>query len=356
MTNSDLPPLHSTAHSSGLGRRRGACSLALVAATLLSPLAVKAGITYGRDQIPPGTTAPADYTGPVCTPGCTPSQTCTTLYDHTNPAISTNLCLNKAYPFTFKGDWQPAGHNYSVGDVVNAPVSGMAYVFVDVTASTTTSSFLEVHPPLTDTNSWRPFVDSLGLSGGAGSAGPAGPQGPAGTNGVDGAPGAPGATGPVGPQGLQGATGVQGAMGLPGVQGAMGLTGAQGNTGPQGVAGPKGDTGPIGPQGVAGAKGDTGPMGPQGVAGPKGDTGPMGSQGATGAQGPQGVQGAMGLTGAQGNTGPQGVGLFPGATILVREGVTVPAGFTCTGKKTRVRFDGESDDAPSPRFLLCTKN
>jgi len=284
MTNSYLSAFRTLALSSSPELRLSTCALAIVFATLLLPLAARAGITYGRDQIPPGTTAPADYTGPVCTPGCKPSQTCTTLYDRTNPAISTNLCLNKAYPFTFKGDWQPSGRNYSVGDVVNDPVSGMAYIFVDVTASTTTSSFLEVHPPLTDTNSWLPFVDSLGLSGGAGSAGPAGPQGPAGTNGVNGAPGAPGAPGPVGPQGMQGATGAQGAMGLPG------------------------------------------------------------------------VQGAMGLTGTQGNTGPQGVGLFPGATIFVREGVTVPAGFTCAGKMTRVRFDGESVDAPSPRFLLCTKN
>jgi hypothetical protein len=296
MTNSNLSAFRTAAPSSSLELRRGTCALAIVFATLLLPLAASAGITYGRDQIPPGTTAPADYTGPVCTPGCTPSQTCTTLYDHTNPAISTNLCLNKAYPFIFKGDWQPSGHNYSVGDVVNAPVSGMAYIFVDVTASTTTTSFLEVHPPLTDTNSWLPFVDSLGLSGGAGSAGPAGPTGatgPAGPKGDKGDTGPMGPQGPVGATGAQGPQGVQGAIGLPGVQGAIGLTG------PQGIVGPKGDTGPIGP------------VGPQGIQGP---------------------QGALGLMGPIGPQGVSGLSLLPSGFIIeILRGASPPAGFTLIG-------------------------
>ena len=264
----------------------GAVAFSLLAAALLASPA-EAGITFGRDYL----TATTAASGPICSPGCLQSQKCTTLYESRDSTTGTNLCLNNSYAFVFAGDWQPSGRNYQVGEVVNDPVTGKAYVFVDVTVSTTLTNFLQVHPPLSDTNSWQPFsglVPEL-----AGSPGPQGPMGPAGPPGAPGAPGAPG---------------VNGINGAPGAPGAMGATGAPGATGATGAQGLKGDTGATGPQGLTGA---TGPQGP------KGDTG---ATGAAGAQGAMGLQGVSGLS------------VLPSGFIVeMLHGSTPPAGFTLIG-------------------------
>ena len=329
-----------------LPRWRGCLAvLALLVAGLLAPPA-QAGITFGRDQLN-GASTPADFTGPVCTPGCLLSQTCTTLSD-SNTGVATNLCLNKAYPFVYVGNWQPNGRNYQVGNVVSNPVTGEAYVFVDVTVSTQFSNILQVHPLLSDTNSWQLFS---GL--------------------VSDLPRAPGTQGPAGPAGPQGPAGVAGANGTNGLNGLNGAPGAVGPVGPQGAKGDKGDTGPMGPQGAAGSAGSPGAAGlpgAQGSMGLPGAQGSMGLPGAMGATGPQGVQGPKGDTGPAGPagaTGASGVGLFPGATILVPQGVTVPAGFSCAAQKVRFRHDDESDvdhhrevaaDDATRWFRLCSKN
>jgi hypothetical protein len=87
-----------------------------------------------------------------------------------------------------------------------------------------------------------------------------------------------------------------------------------------------------------------------------------GSPGIAGPQGPKGDTGPMGLTGPAGAAGSD---LFSGATIILSDGVTVPAGFTCLGQKVRFRHDDEgdadhhksvSDDDATRWFRLCTKN
>jgi hypothetical protein len=190
---------------SSLPRWRGRiAALSLLVSGLLTPPA-EAGITFGRDQLNGSTTV--DFTGPVCTPGCTLSQTCTTLGDY-NTGVTTNLCLNKTYPFSYVGDWQPQGRNYQVGNVVSNPVTGEAYVFVDVSVSTQFSNVLRDHPLLSDTNSWQLFSGLVSdLPGASGTQGPAGPQGPSGVA---------GANGDTGPAGQAGATGASGAGLFPG--------------------------------------------------------------------------------------------------------------------------------------------
>ena len=74
----------------------------------------------------------------------------------------------------------------------------------------------------------------------------------------------------------------------------------------------------------------------------------------------------MGLpVGPTGATGATGVGLFPGATILVPQGVTVPAGFTCAAQAVRFRHADKSgvdhqrdtaDDDATRWYRLCSKN
>lgn len=233
--------------SSPLWLSRSTGWLALWLAALAS-MPATAGINFGRDVLNPS--LPADYQGPVCTPGCSTSQTCTALYDKVT-SVQTNLCLNNSYPFNFVGNWQPSGHLYHVGDVVTDPATGQTYVFVDVSVSTVVTTNLEPHPPLTDTNSWVPFVNLV-------------------TDGT-GLPGLPGPQGPAGPQGSQGPAGSQG---VPGLQGPVGAIGPAGPSGPTGLPGPKGDIGPAGPIGMAG------------LQGPKGDTGPAGPAGAQGLGGP----------------------------------------------------------------------
>jgi hypothetical protein len=99
-----------------------------------------------------------------------------------------------------------------------------------------------------------------------------------------------------------------------------------------------------------GLPGSAGIAGPQG---PKGDTGPMG------------LTGPAGAAGAPGTPGAAGGGLFSGATIIVPDGVTVPAGFSCLAQKVRFRHDDEADadhhkavgdDDATRWFRLCTKN
>jgi hypothetical protein len=149
------------------------------------------------------------------------------------------------------------------------------------------------------------------------------------TSAPSGAAGATGATGPTGPTGANGATGATGA------QGPTGTNGTNGATGPTGAQGPTGDTGPMGPAGAVG------PAGVQGLTGPKGDTGPAGPPGSSDG------------------------GLFPGAMVLVPNGVTVPAGFTCAPTLVRFRHDDESDidhhrevidDDANRWYRLCAKN
>lgn len=225
---------------------RGGVAFVALALTLASAPAT-AGITFGRDNLGGATTA-VDFTGPVCTPGCLASQTCTTLYDATSAPL--NLCLNKSYPFSFLGSWQAQGRQYHVGDVVTNPdpnSTGEAYIFIDVSASTVFSNFVTIHPPLTDSQSWARFSGLV--SDLAGAQGPPGPKGD---------------TGPVGPVGATGPAGLNGQVGLKGDTGPLGPVGPAGPTGMTGAPGPKGDTGP------AGAIGATGPIGPYGAAGPAG--------------------------------------------------------------------------------------
>jgi Collagen triple helix repeat (20 copies) len=333
------------AHSNCPQPAGAAIAFALLLALPLA-LPAEAGIQYGRDDWSNATSTPVTDCG---SPGCSPSQICSPLFDQTNPdAPAIPVCLNKSYPFNFMGAWQSIGRTHHVGDVVTDPATGAAYIFVDVSVPSTTSNFITFHPPLTDPLSWQPFTGlDIAAAGAAGQQGPQGPAGPQGPKGDTGPMGLPGAAGDAGPQGVAGPAGPQGA---------------------QGPQGPKGDTGPIGPQGALGL---TGPQGAQGPQGPKGDTGPLGLQGAlglTGPQGAQGVQGPKGDTGPIGPAGPAGqpgaagLGYFTGALVVVPPGVTVPPGFTCLPEKIRFRHEDEEDvdhhraridDNDSRWFQLC---
>ncbi len=264
---------------------RGAGSLALLVAAFAStPLT--AGINYGRDVLVGTLSADPNM---VCTPGCTVSQTCTTLFASSTDPTGTNLCVNNAYPFNFMGNWQALGRAHHVGDVVTDPVTGKAYLYVDVTASTVVTTNFVSHPPLTDTTSWQPFDGLVSdLSGVAGAQGPAGPQGLAGPQ------GAAGTQGDIGPQGLAGASGAQGPKGDTGPMGPAGTVGPQGSIGPAGPIGPTGSAGPAGNTGPAGGAGPTGPTGPGGFSGPAGTTGATGAAGPAGPSGPAGAQGPAG--------------------------------------------------------------
>lgn len=156
-------------------RRRGASAFVLLLVAIGATPAT-AGINYGRDVFGPNL---IDYIGPVCTPGCSTSQTCTKLYSSNTDPVGTNLCVNNTYAFNYMGNWQPLGRAYAVGDVVTDSLTGKAYIFIDVSASTAVTTNLDAHPPLTDTNSWQSFTALVTDSAGSqGSAGPAGPRVP----------------------------------------------------------------------------------------------------------------------------------------------------------------------------------
>lgn len=105
----------------------------------------------------------------------------------------------------------------------------------------------------TDTNEFRPVIDSLGRWVGD----PTGLRGATGEIGLRGATGATGVTGNAGATGSAGATGPVGATGSTGVPGGIGLTGPPGLTGPAGAAGANGAPGSNGVTGATGATGLT---------------------------------------------------------------------------------------------------
>ena len=197
----ETPQMHATSPflRAGFSSRRwllrSTSGLALALTALASSHAT-AGLTYGND-VP---LSVLDPNPSVCTPGCSTSQVCSTLFD-TDPNNTTpiNVCVNRSYTFNYLGNWQPYGRKHHVGDVVSDPVTGVAYVFVDVSVTSSFTNFLNAHPPLTDPVSWQPFdglvSDLVGVPGPAGSPGVAGPAGPVGPT---------GAVGPVGPAGSAG--------------------------------------------------------------------------------------------------------------------------------------------------------